>query len=250
MVLRPRQLHRQGRGGDQLKLVGIYSGPAAALRAPLPQSAPESAPADRPAAQDDWTALGTGGATPAGRRERLRPRRPGTRCCSVAACHTALTPASPGQMRAAARVVTGCPQSTTAHAVMADTLLARWPSAAHRSQRGCWQRPAPCRSRIIRHCWRASRSAYSGVTKADFPARLPSVTGWRRVGREAWSAAVMSPPIEALLPSRELPWHHYPAADFNLQVGHRLAATATDQLRREAVTATGLPLTVRHVDLD
>ena len=106
------------------------------------------------------------------------------------------------EMRATARAITGCPLSTPAHAVMAETglvpvsarrttLAAKFLAKAHALPEG-----DPLRV----------------VAEADSTHRLKTVTGWREVGQEAWQAAGIAPPIEPLLPDRAPPRGRWPRA--------------------------------------
>ena len=130
------------------------------------------------------------------------------------------------EMRAAARVVTGCPISTPAHAVLAEAGLA---PVAERSTALAARLLAKARAL-------PEDDPLRKVAEADPPARLASVTGWRGVGRGALEAAGVTPPFESLFPHREPPWTRPPKVTFNLTAGTPLTATASDQKRREAAT--------------
>ena len=54
------------------------------------------------------------------------------------------------------------------------------------------------------------------------PTHLRAVTGWRRVGEEAWRAAGISPPIEPILVQPDPPWEPVPPVTIRLDIGAAL----------------------------
>jgi len=128
-------------------------------------------------------------------------------------------------MRAAARVITGCPRSTPSHALMAEagltlvaarrtTLAARLLAKAH-----ALPQDDPLRR----------------IVEATPPVRLPSVFGWKDVGLKAWDEAGVTLPIEELLPARAPPWVESATATFSLEIGGPLFILYQRLLRYKAV---------------
>ncbi|XP_043195854.1 uncharacterized protein LOC122367106 [Amphibalanus amphitrite] len=138
------------------------------------------------------------------------------------------------ELRAAARVITGCPVSTRTHALLAEAgmppVSARRLSLAARflAKARALPREDPLRT----------------VADEVVPARLSSVTGWRQVGTEVWEAAGVSSPIEPVLPSRQPPWVTTNGVTFRLDVGPGLpprAASAQTKLEVATLHLSGLP---------
>ena len=130
------------------------------------------------------------------------------------------------EMRAAARVVTGCTRSTPAHALMAEAGLA--PVA---------ERRLALAARLLAK----ARALPEGdplraVAEREVPARLSSVTGWRQIGEEIWRAAGIAPPIEPLLPLPDPPWEPPPPVSVELGIGAALPPTASDEMKRNAAS--------------
>ena len=129
------------------------------------------------------------------------------------------------EIRAAARVVTGCPRSTPTHALMAEAGLA----------------PVAIKRKTLAARLLAKATAFPPedplhrVAVADAPTRLSTVTGWRSVGREMWRAAGVSPPIEPILPPSMPPWQGGGNVTFSLDVGP-LPSGASDAQKRQAAT--------------
>ena len=127
------------------------------------------------------------------------------------------------EMRAAARIVTGCPRSTPVHALMAEAGLL----------------PVEARRRVLSARLLAKAHALPledplrVAAEATAPTRLTSVAGWRDVGKETWEAADICLPIEPLLPHRIAPWELCEEIRFNLDVGP-LPMGATPHQRRQA----------------
>ena len=129
------------------------------------------------------------------------------------------------EMREAARVITGCPRSTPSHAVMAEAGLT--PVSARRTSLAA--------RLLAKACALPAEDPLRQVAEDPVPDRLPSVTGWRRVGREAWEAAGVSLPIEPILPLSAPPWEGGASVTFNLGVG-ALPVGASDQQKLQAAT--------------
>ncbi|KAF0306566.1 putative RNA-directed DNA polymerase from transposon BS [Amphibalanus amphitrite] len=138
------------------------------------------------------------------------------------------------EVRAAARVITGCPVSTRTHALLAEAgmppVSARRLSLAARflAKARALPREDPLRT----------------VADEVVPARLSSVTGWRQVGTEVWEAAGVSSPIEPILASRQPPWVTTNGVTFRLDVGPGLpprAASAQTKLEVATLHLSGLP---------
>ena len=130
------------------------------------------------------------------------------------------------EMRAAARAVTGCPLSTPAHAVMAEAGLV--PVSARRTTLAA--------KFLAKACALPRTDPLRRVAEADPPHRLKSVTGWRRVGREAWQAAGIAVPVEPLLPDRAPPWEGTasPLVSIRLDVGAPTRDSTTEATRQAA----------------
>ncbi|KAF0302217.1 putative RNA-directed DNA polymerase from transposon BS [Amphibalanus amphitrite] len=139
------------------------------------------------------------------------------------------------EMRAAARVVTGCPRSTPAHGLMAEAGLA---SVAER-------RTALAARLLAKARALPEDDPLRAVADGEVRSRLSTVSGWRGVGEEAWREAGITPPIsiEPLLPRPAAPWEPPPPVSFCLDVGAALPPSATDEQRRDAAShhLAGLP---------
>ena len=137
------------------------------------------------------------------------------------------------ELRAAARVITGCPISTPSHAVMAEAGLApvadRRLSLAGRFLAKARSLPATDPLRTV---------ADTTVNR-----RLTSITGWRDLGEEAWRLAGMVYPIEPAPPLRPPPWTPTDAVTITLHVGEGLRPDATPTQKKTAATLhlAGLP---------
>ena len=127
------------------------------------------------------------------------------------------------EVRAVARVITGCPISTRRHAVTAEagqvpvsarrlTLAARFLAKAR-----ALPETDPLRT----------------IADASVPRRLSSVTGWRELGLEVWRTAGVTSPIEPALTWRPPPWRASGSVSFRLDVGPGLPSGAGAQKRRE-----------------
>ncbi|XP_043212634.1 uncharacterized protein LOC122376759 [Amphibalanus amphitrite] len=130
------------------------------------------------------------------------------------------------EMREAARVVTGCPRSTPAHAVMAEAGLA--PVAERRTA-------------LAARLLAKARALPAGdplrkVAESQVPTRLSTVTGWRGVGEETWRAAGICPPIEPILPLPDPPWDPSPTVSFSLDIGAAIPTAASDTWKRNAAS--------------
>ncbi|KAF0310594.1 putative RNA-directed DNA polymerase from transposon BS [Amphibalanus amphitrite] len=89
------------------------------------------------------------------------------------------------EMRAAARVVTGCPRSTPAHGLMAEAGLA--PVAERRTALAA---RLLAKARAL-----PEDDPLRTVADREVRSRLSAVSGWRGVGEEAWREAGITPPI-------------------------------------------------------
>ena len=100
-------------------------------------------------------------------------------------------------MHAAARTITGFPQSIPSHSVLVEAGLAlvaaRRSELAARFLAKAYSLPAGDPLRV--------------VAETYAPRRLPSVFGWREVGQEMWDAIIgVTLPIEPLLQHRLSHW--------------------------------------------
>ncbi|XP_043207002.1 uncharacterized protein LOC122373221 [Amphibalanus amphitrite] len=129
------------------------------------------------------------------------------------------------EMRAAARVITGCPISTPSHAVMAEAGLA--PVA---------ERRLVLAARLLAKAHALPEGdPLRAVASSDPPTRL-STTGWRQVGGEVLAAIGVAPPVEPMLPPREPPWVLTGPVYFHLDVGAALPPAASAQQRLTTAT--------------
>ena len=130
------------------------------------------------------------------------------------------------EMRAAARTITGYLISTPVHAVMAEAGLV--PVSARRTTLTV--------KFLAKACSLPEGDPLRAVAEADPTHKLKSVTGWRRMGREAWEAAGIASPIEPLLPDRDPPWEvaACPHVSFSLSVGAPRIHDATTDMTRQA----------------
>ena len=128
------------------------------------------------------------------------------------------------EVRAAARVITGCPISTRKHALVAEagqvTVDARRRTLAARFLAKARALPAADPLRTI--------------ADATVPRRLSSVTGWREVGLEVWRAAGVTSPIEPALTRRLPPWSSPAGVTFRLDIGPGLPLGAGAQKKEVA----------------
>ena len=136
------------------------------------------------------------------------------------------------ELRAAARVITGCPRSTPANALMAEAGLAPVSS----SQKTLAARMLAKASAL------PPEDPLRRVAEAAPRDRLKTVRGWRRLGRQMWDAAGVILPIEPILPRRAPPWEVSGDVSFKLDVGP-LPLGAGSRQKREAATLHlgGLP---------
>ena len=137
------------------------------------------------------------------------------------------------EVRAAARVVTGCPISTPVHALLAEAGL---PPVSSRCRALAARFLAKARALPLEDPLRA-------VADTVVAARLSSVTGWRDVGQRVWEAVGMTSPIEPILPRRPPPWTAPGNVTFRLDVGPGLPPGASAQKKLEVAThhLAGLP---------
>ena len=130
------------------------------------------------------------------------------------------------EMRAAARVVTGCPRSTPSHAAMAEAGLA--PVA---------ERRLALAARLLAKARALPEDdPLREVADREASTRLRAVTGWRCVGEEVWRAADISPPIEPILVQPDPPWEPVPPVTIRLDIGAALPPAASDEQRRDAAS--------------
>ena len=131
------------------------------------------------------------------------------------------------EMRAAARLITGCPLSTPTHAVMAEAGLAS--VSARRS------------TLAARFLGKARALPPSdplrAVADATAPSRLSTVTGWRDAGLAAWQAAGITSPVEPVLPRHLPPWTSPGSVTFRLDVGEGLTADAPPEQKKRIAAA-------------
>ena len=138
------------------------------------------------------------------------------------------------EMRAAARIITGCVRSTPTHALMAEAGLA--PVAARRT------------TLAARHLSKARalpvEDPLRRVADAEIPRRLTSATAWREVGQEAWSeAGVVAPTEQVPPPGVPPPWSRPAPVTFDLEAGARLPPGSSAENRRQeaALCLASLP---------
>ena len=143
-------------------------------------------------------------------------------------------------MREAARIITGCTRSTPVHALLAEAGLT----------------PVADRRTILAARFLAKARALPvedplrQVAEAAAPTRLRSVTGWRQVGLEAWSAAGIMAPIEPVTPVHAAPWTEAASVVFDLEAGRPLPPGAPTALRRREAELLGVPPPGGHLGLD
>ena len=122
------------------------------------------------------------------------------------------------EMRAAARVITGCPLSTPSHAVMAEAGLL----------------PARARRDILAARLLTKAYALSLRTTAErTPPQLRSLTGWTETGRKILTSLNVSSPIETILPNRLSPSRPTGPVTFALGLGAPLPPGAPDNVKRQ-----------------
>ena len=127
------------------------------------------------------------------------------------------------EMRAATRVITGCPLYTPAHAVMAEAGLE--PVAARRE--------ALAARLLAKALALPAEDPIRTVAEACPPNRLKSTVGWRSVGRSVWEAAGIAGPIEPTVTHRAPPWHEVEGVTFDVSVG-ALPVSAASETRKLA----------------
>ncbi|KAF0312570.1 putative RNA-directed DNA polymerase from transposon BS [Amphibalanus amphitrite] len=128
------------------------------------------------------------------------------------------------EMRAAARVITGCIGSTPIHGVMAEAGVP--PVAARRT--------ALAARMLAKAMALPEEDPLHRLAVADPPRRLKTVCGWRQLGREVWRTLGVEPPVEPLLPVRPPPWQPTGTISFNLDIGAGLPAGAAASTKKEA----------------
>ncbi|KAF0306028.1 DLST component of 2-OG dehydrogenase complex, mitochondrial [Amphibalanus amphitrite] len=139
------------------------------------------------------------------------------------------------EMRAVARIVTGCIHSAPHHGVTAEAGML--PVAARRT--------ALAARMFAKAAALPPEDPLRAVAMADPPQRLKLVTGWRQVGREALRELRVELPVEALLPERPPPWTPTGKITFNLSIGALPAAgTLCSSFRAEMVA---LQVTLDHI---
>ena len=132
------------------------------------------------------------------------------------------------ELRAAARVITGCPRSTPVAPLMAEAGL---PVAQVR--RGTLAARMLCRARAL-----PADDPLRIIAEDDPPRRLTSTTGWRRLGREALLGCdiedvTIEERLEVLLP----PWSSRDHITVSLDMGPGARRDAGDSKRRETAEA-------------
>ncbi|XP_043212000.1 uncharacterized protein LOC122376264 [Amphibalanus amphitrite] len=127
------------------------------------------------------------------------------------------------EMRAAARVVTGCIRSAPHHGVMAEAGIL--PVSA--------RRPALAARMMAKAAALPPEDPLHQLAMDDPPRRLKLITGWREVGREVLRELRVELPVEPLLPKRPPPWTPSGPITFNVGIG-ALPAGAANSTKREA----------------
>ncbi|KAF0308789.1 Retrovirus-related Pol polyprotein from type-1 retrotransposable element R1 4 [Amphibalanus amphitrite] len=136
------------------------------------------------------------------------------------------------EMRAAARIVTGCPRSTPTHAVMAEARLAPME-----------ERKKVLAARLLgRALALPPTDPLRRTAEASAPSRLSSVRGWRTLGRQMLAEVEVTAPIEPVLPPRIPPWERGGNVTFCLDVGPlRTGATEGEKIRAATRHLAALP---------
>ncbi|KAF0309815.1 Retrovirus-related Pol polyprotein from type-1 retrotransposable element R1 4 [Amphibalanus amphitrite] len=136
------------------------------------------------------------------------------------------------EMRAAARIVTGCPRSTPTHAVMAEARLAPME-----------ERKKVLAARLLgRALALPPTDPLRRTAEASAPPRLSSVRGWRTLGRQMLAEVEVTAPIEPVLPPRIPPWERGGNVTFCLDVGPlRTGATEGEKIRAATRHLAALP---------
>ena len=136
------------------------------------------------------------------------------------------------EMRATARIITGCPRSTPAHALMAEAGLA----------------PVEERKKVLAARLLGRALAFPPTdplrqtAEATAPSRLSSVRGWRTLGHQMMAEAEVTPPLEPVLPPRIPPWERGGDVTFRLDVGPlRAGATQEEKVRAATQHLGSLP---------
>ncbi|KAF0304735.1 putative RNA-directed DNA polymerase from transposon BS [Amphibalanus amphitrite] len=128
------------------------------------------------------------------------------------------------EMRAAARVITGCPVSTPR-----DPLLAEAGLVPVRARRDLLAARLSCLAASQR-----SGDPLRAVAEATAPRRLRTTTGWRDTGARALvSAGVRDVPVEERLHVTIPPWIDDTRVQFRLDIGNHISRTAPPDVRRE-----------------
>ena len=128
------------------------------------------------------------------------------------------------EMRAAARIITGRPLPTPAHAMMAEAGLAPLASPREALAARPLAKALPANDHL------------RVVAEASSSSRLKSAVGWRTVGRSVWAAAGISGPIEPTLTHRAPPLHSVEAGGvtFDLSDGPLSIGAASGTRKRAA----------------
>ncbi|KAF0307222.1 Retrovirus-related Pol polyprotein from type-1 retrotransposable element R1 4 [Amphibalanus amphitrite] len=128
------------------------------------------------------------------------------------------------EMRAAARVITGCPVSTPR-----DPLLAEAGLVPVRARRDLLAARLSCLAASQR-----SGDPLRAVAEATAPWRLRTTTGWRDTGARALvSAGVRDVPVEERLHVTIPPWIDDTRVQIRLDIGNHISRTAPPDVRRE-----------------
>ena len=130
------------------------------------------------------------------------------------------------ELRAAARVVTGCTRSTPVLALMAEAGII--PMSARRTSLA---------ARLLTKARaRSEEDPLRQVADAEVRSRLSSVRGWRSVGTEACREAGVEAPVEPVLAPKIPPWTETASITFDLDVGDRLPQGTSAERRRQVAT--------------
>ena len=132
------------------------------------------------------------------------------------------------ELRAAARIITGCPRSTPVAPLMAEAGL---PTAQVR--RGVLAARMLCSARSL-----PPGDPLRRIAEQDPPRRLSSTTGWRRLGAEALRlSGVEDVPVEERLHVQLPPWTDPARVTFNWSLGSGASRDAPDSVRRATAEA-------------
>ena len=136
------------------------------------------------------------------------------------------------ELRATARIITGCPRSTPAHAVMAEARLAPMEE----------RRKVLAARLLARALALPPNDPLRDTAEASAPSRLASVRGWRELGRQMLAEAEITAPMEPVLPPRIPPWEQGVHVNFRLDVGPlRTGATEAEKERAATQHLAALP---------